>query len=208
MLLKHLIHLAVELSKGGDREMTVLDTILIAFWGLARLGELSGEKQDSSEIVRREDVQRICKDRREAAITLRGAKTASAGETKALQIQVLNHLPCPLAALDRRLAKRGQPEDPLFGYQESGETKVLSKQTIISTCQRCWEEAGYKGLTGHSFRVGGASFRYALGVSIEDICKIGRWKSRSYRLYIKSYSKKDQADTLKLLNELESNRLH
>lgn len=208
VLLKHLIHLAIELSKGGEKELAVLDTVLIAFWGVARLGELSGDKQDQSEIIKREDIKLVLNNRREAVITLRGAKTANAGETQTLQVRELNHLLCPLAALDRRLRKDGLPEDPLFGYQERGETTILTKQSIITTCQKCWEEAGYKGLTGHSFRVRGASFRYALGVSVEDICAIGRWKSKAYRLYIKAYSKKDQSDTLKLLNELESNRLH
>lgn len=208
VLLKHLVHLAIELSKGGEKDLAVLDTVLIAFWGVARLGELSGDKQDSSEIIKREDIRLVLSERREAVITLRGAKTASAGQTQTLQVRELNHLLCPLAALDRRLARAGSPKDPLFGYRENGMNSALSKQTIITTCRKCWEDAGYEGLTGHSFRVGGASFRYALGVSVEDICTIGRWKSRAYRLYIKVYSKKDQSDTLKLLNELESNRLH
>lgn len=208
VMLNHVIHLAIELSKGGEQEITVLDTVLIAFWGLARLGELCGDKKDPSEIVKREDVKFINGERREVTVILRGAKTAKPGETQSLQIRELNHLLCPVAALDRRLARKRRPEDPLFSYDDAGKDTILSKQTIMNICQKCWEVAGYKGLTGHSFRVGGASFRYALGVSAEDICKIGRWRSRAYRLYIKAYSKKEQSDTLKMLNELECNRLH
>lgn len=208
VLIQHLVHLAVELSKRGERELAVLDTILVAFWGLARLGEVSGEKKDTTEIIRRGDVEISEGVRREAKIALRGAKTARVGEIQFLQVRELNHLLCPIAAIERRITRTSRLNDPLFSYFEGGGKRSLTKATIMDTCQKCWQTASYKGLTGHSFRVGGASFRFALGVNIEEICLIGRWKSEAYRLYIKAYSKKETAETLKLLNELENNKLH
>lgn len=207
VLLKHLVNMAVELSKGGEKEIAVLDTVLVAFWGLARLGELCGDKEDTSEIIKKEDIIWLPGERREATITLRGAKTAKTGEIQKLQVRELNHLLCPVAALDRRMS-RAKGHDPIFSFCENGEMKTLNKQWIMKTCQSFWEKESYKGLTGHSFRVGGASFRFALGVRIEDICIVGRWKSDAYRLYIKAYSKKELAETLRLLNELQSNKLH
>lgn len=206
--LKHLVHLAIELSTKGEKEIAILDTILVAFWGLARLGEVVSDKKETSEVIRLEDVKIIKGDRKEARIVIRGAKTATAGQTQILQVKELNHLLCPVAALERRMARTNNAKDSLFVYTEGGVRETLSKKTIMATCQRCWEKTFGKGLTGHSFRVGGASFRYAIGVKIEDICTIGRWKSEAYRLYIKPYSKKDLSDTLKLMNQLESNKLH
>lgn len=206
--LKHLVHLAVELSKMGEKELAILDTVLVAFWGLARLGELSGDKHEKSDIVKVEDVEMTGRERVEARIIIRGAKTASAGVTQILQLKELNHLLCPIAAIRRRLARSENPEDALFSYTEGKNRVTLEKKVIIATCQKCWESASYKGLTGHSFRVGGASFRFALGVKIDDICEIGRWKSEAYRLYVKAYSKKDLSETLVLLNDLENNKLH
>lgn len=208
VLLSHLVHLAVELSKKGEKDLAILDTVLVAFWGLARLGELSGDKKDALEIVKREDVEISNGERKEGRITLRGAKTAAAGETQCLQLRELNHLLCPIAALERRLKRTKRPKDDLFSYMDKGERVTPSKQLIMNTCQKCWDEAVYKGLTGHSFRVGGASFRYALGVTVHDICLVGRWKSHAYRLYIIAYSKKELQETLKLLNDLENNKLH
>lgn len=208
VLIKHLVHLAIELSSLGEKELAVLDTVLVAFWGLARLGEVCGEKRDVNEIIKKEDVELIAGNRKEGRITLRGVKTAQVGEIQILQVKELNHLLCPVAAIERRLARTNKSDDPVFSYLEGEERKTLSKLAIINICKRCWETASYKGLTGHSFRVGGASFRFALGVKVEEICAIGRWKSEAYRLYIKAYSKKDLSETLKLLNDLESNKLH
>lgn len=206
--LKHLVHLAVDLSTKGEKELAVLDTVLVAFWGLARLGEVVSEKKDAMEVIKLEDVEIFGGDRREAKIVLRGAKTATPGETQTLQVRELNHLLCPVAALERRIARTNGKKSPLFVYEEEGKKITLSKQTIMVTCQKTWEKSFEKGLTGHSFRVGGASFRYAIGVDIKDICEVGRWKSEAYRLYIKPYSKKELSDTLKLLNDLEDNKLH
>lgn len=206
--LKHLVHIAIELSSKGEMELAVLDTVLVAFWGLARLGEVVSEKKDTMEVITMEDVMFSGVERREAKIILRGAKTAVPGETQTLQVKELNNLLCPVAAIERRLARSRGRKEALFAYGEEGKTMKLSKQVIMATCQKIWEKTCGKGLTGHSFRVGGASFRYAIGVKIEDICEIGRWKSEAYRLYIKTYSKKELSETLKLLNELECNKLH
>lgn len=206
--LKHLVHLAVELSSMGEKELAVLDTVLVAFWGLARLGEMVSDKKERSEVITWGDVHISVGSRREARITIRGAKTSKAGEKQTLQGRELNHLLCPVAALERRIARVKDKDDPLFAYKEEEGEKRLSKQVVMSTCQKSWKESFGKGITGHSFRVGGASFRYAIGVKIENICIIGRWKSEAYRLYIKAYSKKELSDTLKLMNELENNKLH
>jgi hypothetical protein len=39
--LKHLVHLAEVLSTGNPKEQAVFDLALVAFWGMARLGEIT-----------------------------------------------------------------------------------------------------------------------------------------------------------------------
>ncbi|EGG07494.1 uncharacterized protein MELLADRAFT_85703 [Melampsora larici-populina 98AG31] len=139
---------------------------------------MTGDKQDSSEVIRRSDVEFTKGGGIEQSfISLRGAKTAKAGETQTLQLIRLNHVLCPIAALERRLAQTTGNDDPLFSFTENGLRHVLQKQTIITACQNIWNAGGEKGLTGHSFRVGGASLRFALGIPIPEICEIGRWKA-------------------------------
>ena len=38
----------------------------------------------------------------------------------------------------------------------------------------------------HSFRIGAATNAAMLGISDEDICKAGRWKSKCYKSYIRT----------------------
>lgn len=125
--LKHLVHIAIELSSKGEMELAVLDTVLVAFWGLARLGEVVSEKKDTMEVITMEDVMFSGVERREAKIILRGAKTAVPGETQTLQVKELNNLLCPVAAIERRLARSRGRKEALFAYGEEGKTMKLSK---------------------------------------------------------------------------------
>ncbi|KAA1084044.1 hypothetical protein PGT21_015268 [Puccinia graminis f. sp. tritici] len=110
---------------------------------------------------------------------------------------------CPVATVKRRLAEAGPNDVPLFGFNSPAGQINLVKSKVVRTLGQVWSEHSYQGITGHSFRVGGTSLRYAIGVPVEEICALGRWTSNCYKLYLRDYSERDLEESLSLVNSLE-----
>ncbi|PLW51802.1 hypothetical protein PCANC_05578 [Puccinia coronata f. sp. avenae] len=167
--LKHLVHLAITLSGGKTRDRAVFDLAVVAFWGMAWLGELTSPtskgKVDPRTSVLKKDVIWVGLGHDMAAnITIRDAKTCLPGKTQTLRLWPMHNLLCPDA----------------------------------------WAKGGFNDITGHSFRVGGASFRNAMDVSPTEICFLGRWVFNCYQLYIREYSKEEIDKSTALLAELDT----
>ncbi|WAR58081.1 hypothetical protein PtB15_5B313 [Puccinia triticina] len=85
---------------------------------------------------------------------------------------------CPVAALRRRLSGTDSSRTFLFGYLKGGKWFHLTKKDVLSWVRTALAQKGHAGILGHSFCVGGALLRLALGMSVEDVCTLGRWTSR------------------------------
>ncbi|KAA1110307.1 hypothetical protein PGT21_017503 [Puccinia graminis f. sp. tritici] len=188
VLVEHLLLLHGHLSKGEDLGRVLLDMSLITFWSMARLGELTSDIS----------VGRLEK----AMIKIYFAKTATGGEVQRLLLTATNNILCPVRALIRRVSS-GEAEDSLFGVNTLTVRKNPTKSYCTRRLQSAWRGIGLTNLSGHSFRVGGASLRNALEVDIATICKLGRWTSSCYKLYIKPYSAEDLRVTLCILEQLD-----
>ncbi|KAH8915372.1 hypothetical protein BT69DRAFT_1207801, partial [Atractiella rhizophila] len=80
----------------------------------------------------------------------------------------------------------------LFAYWSQKEHTILplTKRAFLDRCKNIWSQdtevsRGIDNVSGHSFRIGGASRLWALKVGIEFIMMAGRWKSISWELYIR-----------------------
>ncbi|KAH8930631.1 hypothetical protein BT69DRAFT_314309 [Atractiella rhizophila] len=107
---------------------------------------------------------------------------ARIGNTLSLEA-ILNHLRINCALSD---------SDPLFAYWSHKEHIILplTKRAFLDRCKNVWSQdaevsGGIDNVSGHSFRIGGASRLWALKVGIEFIMMAGRWKSISWELYIR-----------------------
>ncbi|EFP76705.2 uncharacterized protein PGTG_02166 [Puccinia graminis f. sp. tritici CRL 75-36-700-3] len=182
VMLKHLVSLTETLLPGGPYQKAVLDLAITAFWGMARLSELTSEREEgtlrwsatlfTSDVKFYQTPLGIA-----AALEIRGAKTCAPGDSQTIHLQGLNHMLCPVAAVKRRIAKAGPNNVPLFGFNTPTGRVNLVKTKVVRTLGQVWSEHGYQGITGHSFRVGGTSLRFAIGVPVEEICALGRWTS-------------------------------
>ncbi|OAV89734.1 hypothetical protein PTTG_11047, partial [Puccinia triticina 1-1 BBBD Race 1] len=203
--LHHLFFLAKQLIEGTAEEKATLDLALVAFWGMARLAELTYESKEGSldKLMKllTSDVSTI--DPTQTVLTLRSAKTCKPGETQQIKLAKLPHALCPTLAVQRRLDEAGGKKTSLFGYNEDGERRHLTRAAVISVLFKTWARGSFHKLSGHSFRVGGASLRMALGISTEEICALGRWQSNCYKLYIRQYSAAHLDQSLSLLSTLE-----
>ncbi|KAA1092629.1 hypothetical protein PGT21_009020 [Puccinia graminis f. sp. tritici] len=171
VLIKHMVSLANDLSSGSLEDAAILDLALVAFWSLARLGELTTDQTDPGRKILRSYVS-IDPTGSSATVELKQSKTALPGESQFLQLKGMPNILCPVRALTRCLAACGQ-YDHLFGYQTTGGHTSLTKYFVKKRLAAVWTAHGFAGLSGHSFRVGGASFQNALGIPPAQICKVG-----------------------------------
>ncbi|EHS63991.1 uncharacterized protein PGTG_21922 [Puccinia graminis f. sp. tritici CRL 75-36-700-3] len=201
VLIRHMVCLANDLSSGDLEDAAILDLALVAFWGLARLGELTTDQTSPQRKILPSYVS-IHPTGSSVTVELKVSKTALPGESQFLQLKGMLNILCPVRALTRRLATCGR-NDHVFSYRKDGCHVTLSKYFVKKRLTECWTAHSFHGLSGHSFRVGGASFQNALGIPPTQICRAGRWASASYKLYIRLYSEEDLTESLQLLSRLD-----
>ncbi|KAA1096284.1 hypothetical protein PGT21_011625 [Puccinia graminis f. sp. tritici] len=217
--LKHLLILVQALTGKGEKEEAVKDLAITAFWGMARLAELtypneSGPITRASSLLTSDAQTTNTDQQRVTWLTLRNAKTCGPGKSQEIQLKEMGTELCPVGAIERRLANAKGADTSLFGFRTDKGRHHLTRNTVISTIKKVWTDTvistikkvwtdnNLEGLSGHSFRVGGASLRFALGVPVEEICSMGRWTSSCYKLYIRPYSKSEVAESKALLKRL------
>jgi hypothetical protein len=91
--------------------------------------------------------------------------------------------------------------DSLFGYDHNGTQINLTKRWANEVLSAAWQHIEKPGLSGHSFRVGGASLQHAAGINIDQIKSLGRWTSGCYKVYIKTLSPEDLVNSLAVLEQ-------
>ncbi|PLW17617.1 hypothetical protein PCANC_15428 [Puccinia coronata f. sp. avenae] len=139
-----------------------------------------------------------------ATVTLRDSKTSRPGELQTLRLLAQHNILCPVEALLRRLRESRRPNNTLFGYYDTaGQRKNLTRSKVRKVLEAVWTRGNYQGLSGHSFRVGGASLLFALGISVAEIKKLGCWQSKCYSLYIREYSPVKILETKSLIAKLK-----
>lgn len=194
------IHSLINALDGTDRRCATLKAvILVGFWGLARLGELTLHDDHPAIFIRRRDVT-FSKGGKKDSILVRLAKTAAVGEPQYLTLCHQPNVLDPIAALRRLLEKtEGGPDDPLFC--DVHHTLPVNKTVVLSFLKK-HQPRGEGFWSGHSLHIGGASLRYNLGDSKKSLKRAGRWKSSAYALYIRKYSPNLLSNTKTLARNL------
>ncbi|KAH8924130.1 hypothetical protein BT69DRAFT_1190928, partial [Atractiella rhizophila] len=70
----------------------------------------------------------------------------------------------------------------LFTYVDrwTDSMRALTKEAFLNWVNQIWTDNGYASISGHSFRIGGASLLLKLAFEIEYIRLVGKWKSISF----------------------------
>lgn len=203
--LEHLLLLYHSWITSTEEDLAALDCCLVAFWGMMRLAEVTYDHREGAphwlNSALYQDVSQSSSTSSSVTLHIRGAKTAKAGVAQHVLLNAQPNILCPVAAIKRRLARMSSPTDGLFSYIDVTRLN-LTRSALVSKCTRVWVSHGHLGLSGHSFRVGGASFRAAVGVPHVQIKQLGRWTSDCYKLYLRDYSADELSRTLALLNYL------
>lgn len=174
---------------------------LVVFWGMARLGELLETGSSRNQIL----VKDIIWDPKGTylRIKIREAKTAVVGEVQEIHCQHQKLLLDPLRAIRRLIISTGATEDDvLFSYRKGGQRITLTKSRCLKIFEQVWEKSSETKLTGHSFRVGGASLRWNLDSPLDEIVLVGRWRSKAYN-FIREYTEDKMSSSERLLKDLQ-----
>ncbi|KAG1791757.1 uncharacterized protein HD556DRAFT_1445111 [Suillus plorans] len=73
---------------------------------------------------------------------------------------------------------------PFFAYETTdGKWAAMTKPWFLARCNQVWRAANLLELTGHCFRIGGATELLLRGVPPDVVAVQGRWKSRAFLEY-------------------------
>ncbi|KZT18119.1 hypothetical protein NEOLEDRAFT_1080978 [Neolentinus lepideus HHB14362 ss-1] len=165
--LQHLIPLARALDPSSGRDCAVLAVALIAFWGCCRLGELVVPSKASFDP--RWHVSR-------------SAPVRYIDHWDGLQSA---HFDIPFGKVEKeagaRISLTGRHE--LCPVRALHRWAPLTKAAFLQRCEEVWRPLRLSRISGHSFRIGGATELLLAGVPPETVAAQGRWKSLAFLLY-------------------------
>lgn len=205
VLLSDLVVLLEVLPTQGERGLAMLTVALVAFWGVARLGELLSD--NPKKTLPRWDDLIWAEDRSHVKIGIHNAKTAIPGEIQFLHLQRQASLLDPVSMIEEwRAVRPRKASEEIFSVLVNDKIKRIGKQETITHLRSIWNSRRSEKkqlLHGHSFRIGGASLKWNLGASREEIKSSGRWTSDAYLIYLRKFSDRELEKTEKLLQDLK-----
>ena len=75
-------------------------------------------------------------------------------------------------------------EAPMFGFETAkGGWAPMTRDWFLGRCNEVWLGAGLEGLSGHCFRIGGATELLLWGTHPDIVATLGSWKSRAFLEY-------------------------
>ncbi|XP_067323426.1 integrase/recombinase xerD homolog isoform X2 [Anolis sagrei] len=157
---------------------------LTAFFGALRVSELVvGSKADKSD--RALHWSDINLTPTQLQIVIRKSKTDQKAKGSVLKLSMCSDEElCPIRAMTTYVGHRGNKPGPLFIH---GDGAPLTKYQFWTVTSKALEALGIKGqkFGTHSFRIGAASAAAAIGYDAAKIKALGRWKSGTYRTYVR-----------------------
>ena len=159
--------------------------ILLAFHAFLRVGEYTTRGGKESHVIQRENIKFYVQGRklRGMTITLLHYKHSKQQVTLELKVSARTKF-CPVHALAQHLGSKGPRTGPIFVNQDG---LPVSSTQFSSVFKRIVLEAKldpnrYKP---HGLRIGAASWAHRLNLSDSQIREMGRWKSESFKRYIR-----------------------
>ena len=156
--------------------------VTLAFFGMLRCGEYTSPTKtfwDPQVNLGYRDVK-FQAGGKKLTVHIKASKTDPFREGHKIRLVMLDNEFCPVTALKHYYKSLHHTAGPLFQHEDgtyltSGELSSIIKQYFT-------EEVN---LNTHSFRIGGASAAAAAGILYFVIQTLGRWKSDSFKRYVR-----------------------
>lgn len=171
----------------NDYEATMFKAAyLLTYYGLLRVSEVVHSTwQHYGRALQVQDVT-FDKSGNSVFITIRRSKTYQVGPSTYFRIPCESDATvCPVCALKCYVASRSGAPGYFFKHQNN---RPLTRAQFSAVLAKCISASPFRGqhILSHSFRIGRASELASNGVSDEAIMKLGRWRSSSFRTYIRN----------------------
>ncbi|KAF8076565.1 DNA breaking-rejoining enzyme, partial [Lyophyllum atratum] len=184
----HALRAGLNLSDAFDAAVWAL--ACIAYWSCCRLGELlvpSAGTFNPAKHVSRATRRSSRSSSSATSTTFDIPWTKTTGfEGASIVVTKIDEPSDPHAALLHHLnVNSGVPGSaPFFAFSTAdGGWAPMTRDWFLNRCEGIWEDAGMPRLTGHAFRIGGATELLLRGVDPMIVRTQGRWKSDAFLEY-------------------------
>ncbi|KAE8192765.1 hypothetical protein CF335_g5757 [Tilletia laevis] len=162
--------------------------MLSAFWGLARLGELTTKSLAAftprTHPTRAHAIPHIINNALHFNLHLPWTKTSAPGGNLIISTQL--EPICPVSALQHHFRLNpGAPTSHIFSHGPN--SAPMTRSILTQRIQQAAIAANQPTLPGHSFRIGGCTEFLLRGTSLDAVRIAGRWSSDSWKLYIRRH---------------------
>lgn len=168
-------------------DATVWAVCLSMFYGLLRKSNVLPKLFDSSKHLRRRDVEFLPWG---ALLHIRWSKVIQF-QSRIFDLplpRLKSNAMCPVQAIFNcfQFTQGADLDGPAFVYKINGHFLPLTCEAFITRVRHCLALSGVNPseIASHSFRRGGASFCYAIGLPTDSIKLLGDWRSSCYQSYI------------------------
>lgn len=171
-------------------DATIWAVCLTMFYGLLRRSNVlvnSASKFDTSKHLRRRDILFFPWG---ILVSIRWSKTIQF-QSKTFDIpfpRLKDNVLCPVQAVFnyQQQTLGAEMDSAAFTYRLNNKLVVLTSEKFVNRVRECLSlyDIDTKDIASHSFRRGGATFCYSVGLSPDSIKLLGDWKSTCYQDYI------------------------
>ncbi|KAI0629180.1 hypothetical protein C8Q77DRAFT_1220377 [Trametes polyzona] len=207
--LEHMHALFAGLNLSNTFDAAVFAVASSAFWGCRRLGELvipsrrTFDCRKHASAVTMVGVRNLPSGTQYAVFHIPWTKTTKQNGADV----ILTANSDPTNPLNHRAVNKRVPgKAPLFAF-ESNDTvdrwAPMTRDWFLAHCNEVWTSAGLNMLTGHCFRIGGATELLLRGTHPDIVATQGGWKSRSFLEY---WRKIEQILPLFISNSFDQSR--
>ena len=182
-ILERLVTVLTKVCDSKFEQLLFSSIFSLAFFGFLRIGEIA-DSSCSDHIIQIDDVQ-LDKNKDSVTLIIQSSKTDQYGNKQVLEINKnANGIVCPVKHLIAYLNIRPKILGPLFCHFNQ---KTVTRYQISAVLKFALSFNGYNpdNYNTHSFRIGAATTAALMGKTDDEIKLMGRWKSDTFRRYIR-----------------------
>ncbi|GBE79381.1 hypothetical protein SCP_0205790 [Sparassis crispa] len=190
--IEHLYALRAHLDLSNSFDAAVYATACVAFWCCRRLGELVIPSVGTFDPIKhaiKSSTVRFCMAPGGAAYAsfhIPWTKTTKQLGADIIATELGDPSSAVVALRHHLQANAGVPPSaPFFAFETADASgwAPMTRDWFLGRCNTVWESAGFEQLTGHCFRIGGATELLLRGTHPDVVATQGGWKSRAFLEY-------------------------
>lgn len=183
-----------ELTLTNPMDAAIHACLTTAFWGTARLGEVTVTKLDGFDPkihVKVSDVEFDVRDRNNLEETVIFIPWTKAAKEKGEKIFWAKQtgITDPKAAMANHLRINSpMTGDHLFAYEHKGARRPMTRNILLTRINKIVKAKNLEKLPGHGLRIG-STLEYLLrGIPFEVVKAKGRWQSEAFKGYLRRHA--------------------